>query len=242
MHEMSGGFIERNDPASMARLMDKAGVRKLVFASHLSIFSPDYELAANRDVVRAYPGHFRAYHGIIARYTQIDAFIKNIEENPDVYVGGKYLGDYNGVSADDPMLSPFWEYLSNKKMMVLLHTWGGSEYNGVGPVGNIVREYPGITFILGHSFHDKWEEGMKLADKYGNIFYELTAAHDDHDIIADLVRNVGSERILFGTDLPWFSTYLGIGSVLAADITDHDRENIFYRNALRLSNNFPWLR
>ena len=242
MHEMSGGCIPRSDPANMARLMDRTGIKMLVFSSHLAIFSSEYEQFAHQDVVRSFPSKFRAYHGILARYTNISDFIRNIEENPDVYVGAKYLGDYNGVPVDSDILKPFFEYLNDRKMMVLLHTWGKSPYNGEVPVENVVRNYPGITFILGHSFHDNFREGMELAKKNRNIYYELTATHDNHDVIADLVNNVSSERMLFGTDLPWFSTYWGIGSILAADITDEDRENIFYKNARRLSEQFSWLR
>jgi len=242
MHEFYGGYIPRSGPEDMIKLMDRAGVKKLVFSSHHAIMSAGLELSANRDVVRARPDKFRAYHAILAKYTKIDEFIKNIEENPDVYVGAKYLGDYNGVSVDSEILAPFWEYINGREMMVLLHTWGKSACNGVIPVENIVKKYPGITFIFGHSFHSDWETGMSIAGKYENIYYELTATHDNHDVIADLSRNVSSEKILFGTDLPWFSTYYGIGSVLAADITDLDRENIFYKNAERLSEKFTWLK
>jgi predicted TIM-barrel fold metal-dependent hydrolase len=242
MHELAGGSIPRCSPEDMARLMDRVGIKRLVYASHFCVFSPSYEKTAHQDVVRAYPNHFRAYHGIMARYTDFGEFKKNIEENPDVYVGAKYLGDSNGVPADDEILKPFWEYLHEKKMFVLLHTWGGSPYNGIPQVENLARNYPGITVALGHSFHGHWKEGMELAIKYKNLYYELTATHDDHDVVADLARNVSSERMLFGTDLPWFSSYVGVASVLDADITDGERENIFYKNAQRLSERFEWLK
>jgi len=43
-----------------------------------------------------------------------------------------------------------------------------------------------------------------------------------------------SDRMLFGTDLPWFDPHHGIGAVLSADLTDADRHNILHRNAERL--------
>ncbi len=48
------------------------------------------------------------------------------------------------------------------------------------------------------------------------------------------VRETGSERIVFGTDLPWFNHHYYIGSVLGAGITDDDRHNILHRNAEKL--------
>ncbi len=47
-----------------------------------------------------------------------------------------------------------------------------------------------------------------------------------------------SERMLFGTELPWFSPIAGLGCLLSADITDDDRHNIYHRNAERLLERF----
>ena len=49
-----------------------------------------------------------------------------------------------------------------------------------------------------------------------------------------MVDAVGSQKVLFGTDLPWFEEHFGIGCVVLAHISDEDRRNILYRNAERL--------
>ena len=49
--------------------------------------------------------------------------------------------------------------------------------------------------------------------------------------IEDLVRRVGSDRILYGTDMPWFDEYQAVGGVVSADISEDDMRNILYRNA-----------
>ena len=52
--------------------------------------------------------------------------------------------------------------------------------------------------------------------------------------IEKFVREAGSDRMLFGTDLPWFDPHQAIGVLLNADITDEDRHNICHRNAEQL--------
>jgi predicted TIM-barrel fold metal-dependent hydrolase len=49
-----------------------------------------------------------------------------------------------------------------------------------------------------------------------------------------MCREVGSDRVVFGTDLPWYDPSYAIGSVLFADITDEDRENILRNTALSI--------
>ena len=242
MHEFASGYLPRHSSAKMIGLMNRANVKLMVFCSHNALFLTGYELEKNRDETKLFPEKLRAYHGIISRLTNFEDFFANMENNPDVYVGAKFLCDYNTTPLSSEAHKPFFQYLNEHSMLVLLHTWGGSPYNGPAEVERAAKNYPGITFVCGHSFHGEWGAGAALAKKYPNLYYELTATHDDYGVIEFLTANVSSERILFGTDLPWFSTYVGIGSVLAADISDDDRENIFFRNAWRLSEKHAWIK
>ena len=49
-----------------------------------------------------------------------------------------------------------------------------------------------------------------------------------------MVNAVGSERVLFGTVMPWYDPMYAIGSVLFANVSDEDKRNIFYNNAMNL--------
>ena len=57
---------------------------------------------------------------------------------------------------------------------------------------------------------------------------------DERGIVEQFVSELGSERVVFGTDFPWFDYHYYIGAVLGADITDDDRHNILHRNAEKL--------
>jgi len=57
---------------------------------------------------------------------------------------------------------------------------------------------------------------------------------DDRGVIEKFVDRAGSEKIIFGTDTPWFNHHNYIGALLGAEISDDDRRNILYRNAEKL--------
>jgi predicted TIM-barrel fold metal-dependent hydrolase len=120
---------------------------------------------------------------------------------------------------------------------VLAHTWGGSRYDGVEEARKIAEKYPDLVLICGHSFHGDWDNGLSLSE-FPNVYYELTAVFDDRGVIERIASKAGSGRMLFGTDLPWFSTHHGVGALLSADITDEDRHNIMHRNGERLLGRF----
>ena len=210
--------------------MDRNGVRSLFFCGHFALDDPLYGEKYNVEAVRRYPDRLRAYHIIHSRCLDPEREIREVDENPDVYVGFKLLGDYNRFPVDDEIHDPYYAYLNENKKLLLLHTWGGSGYDGIENVENIARRFPEIRIVCGHSFFSRQKEGAERLKKYPNVYFELTAIPIVRGYLEDIVNAAGSERVLFGTDLPWFSTMHGVGMVLGADITDADRENIFFRN------------
>ena len=62
----------------------------------------------------------------------------------------------------------------------------------------------------------------------------MTAIPGDHGIIEMLCEKVGSEKLLFGTDMPWFDYHQAIGGVVSADISEEDMHNILHCNAEKL--------
>ncbi len=87
---------------------------------------------------------------------------------------------------------------------------------------------------MGHSGYGEWEAAFSVVRENPNIYLELTAASRVGGIITRMVKEVGSEKVVFGTDLPWFDPHYGIGSVCFSRIADEDRHNILHRNAERL--------
>ena len=51
-----------------------------------------------------------------------------------------------------------------------------------------------------------------------------------------IISKHGSDRILFASDCPWQSPALIAQKIDSLDISDDDKENIFFKNACRLLN------
>ena len=234
MHHLSSMYLPAYSPELMIEIMKRCNTKLTVFCSHMALGYAEFEEEYNLNVAKRYPGYFMAYHAIIPGYTDYKTAIARLEANSAYYLGMKMHADSDTTPLTSDEYKPFLEYLNEKRLPVLLHTWGNSKYNGVDIVAKLAENYPGATFICGHSFHDDWKNGAELIKAHTNLIAELTAVMDNRGAIEMLCDVVGSERILFGTDVPWFDTHHGIGAVLSAEITDDDRRNIFYRNGLRL--------
>jgi predicted TIM-barrel fold metal-dependent hydrolase len=220
----------------MVRTMDEAGVRLLVFAHHSALNSPDLANEPSVAAVRRFPDRLRAYCMVNPNYPeQLDRDLTTFERLcPDVYVGFKFLSDYHKVPLTDSRYAPAWEYADQHGLLVLAHTWGGSPYDGEDIVRDVAARYPNVKFLLGHSCHGAWEAAIQLVHDFPNVYLELTAVFDDRGVIEAFVEGAGSDRMLFGTDLPWFDPHHAVGVLMNARITDEDRHNICHRNAQRL--------
>jgi predicted TIM-barrel fold metal-dependent hydrolase len=240
MGDFAGLFMPRKSAEGMLLTMDACNVVLICFCGHEALGSPSVGVARDMKAARRHPGRFKVYHSVVSRHLDPEADLKRMAENPDIFVGFKFHPDSCGVPLSDPRHDPYWEYADSKGLLVLSHTWGGSAQDGPEEVGRILDRYHNLVFIAGHSFHDHWQRAAELALAYPNLYLELTAVLDNRGGLDILVEKVGSERILFGTDLPWFSTHYGIGAVLAAKMDDEDRRNIFHRNGAKLLTRFPW--
>lgn len=240
MHEHSALYFPYTDAAGMAHTMDRCGTKLTIFCSHLAMYDPREGEEIQRRAVRAFPEHFKAYHGVISQYADADQFVKDMEQYPDIYAGAKFFCGYYDTKLTDPLNTPYLEYLNEHHMLALMHTWGGDNFCGPDEVRKAAERYPNITFIAGHSFFDGFDYAHDQLIECKNVFYELTAVPIERGFIETICEKDGSERLLFGSDLPWFATSHSIGCVLGADLTDEDRENIFWRNGDRILRRFNW--
>jgi hypothetical protein len=231
----AGIWFPRGPIEGMIHTMDQAGVRLLCLVAHASLFMPDVGNAATIEAVRRYPDRLRGYLAINPHYPEQTARdLAAYDQHADVWVGLKVLSDYHGKPMDDPAYAQAWEFANERELLVLAHTWGGSALNGAAQVRTIAQRYPRLKLLAGHCVHGDWAAATAVARDCPNVYLELTAVLDDRGVVEQFVAAGLSERILFGTDNPWFHPHHGIGTLLSADITDEDRHNILHRNAERL--------
>jgi predicted TIM-barrel fold metal-dependent hydrolase len=219
---------------AMVRTMDRAGVRMIVCSSHAALIDPARGNPLMAEVVRRYPDRFRAYWAINPNYPeQIDSDLADYENHGE-FVGFKFLADYHKYPITGPNYRPVLEYANRRGLLLLVHTWGNSQYDSPSSLATLAGEYPNVKFLMGHSGFGEWDMAVTVAREHDNIFLELTAAYAVNGYVEKMVREAGSEKVLFGTDLPWFDPHYGIGCILFAKISDEDRHNILHRNAEKL--------
>lgn len=99
-----------------------------------------------------------------------------------------------------------------------------------------------ITSHLGCGFDGSMEHQIRAIEmnEHDNLFTDTSSSRSImHRLIEFAVERIGSEKILFGTDSTCYFSPSQRARIDFADISETDKCNILYRNALR---HFPFLK
>ena len=89
---------------------------------------------------------------------------------------------------------------------------------------DVAMRYPEANLIMAHvSGGGDWHWQLKAIAPYKNIATDMSGSVYDNDLIAEAVRHLGAERILFGTD---GSVGMCIGKILGSSISVEDKKTI----------------
>lgn len=216
---------------SIAHIKEQ-GIAGIWCSPHTDMYDP---LSCNREIVEMmdrYPGYVHGYYAYNPNYA--DSYHVEDVLKHDGYIGFKTLPDYFRVPLEDPRYDKMFALADDLSLVLLVHTWGYSAYNDVDQMRRVADRYPNIQLIMGHSAPNRLDDSIALVNDKKNVYLDLCDIHRHSGIVAKMVNSVGNEKIVFGTDMPWYDPRYGIGSVLYADITDADRDQIFYKNAERI--------
>ncbi|MBN1428039.1 MAG: amidohydrolase [Anaerolineae bacterium] len=98
----------------------------------------------------------------------------------------------------------------------------------------VLCQIPDHPFVFAHGGVEQNEELIVLMKKFPNTLTDISTQNSDN--IKRLIEEVGSQRLLFGSDYPFFNQAFPIVSVLRATDNQQDRTAIFSENARKLLN------
>lgn len=217
--------------ASVVASMDRLGIDLFCVSAMPAIFGD--AARGNRIVeaaLRAYPGRFFGY--MVADVGYPDLILPELERCLAAGFRGVKIWSYGakpGLRYDHPNYRPIFEFAEAHRLPVLAHTWG-DELDQLEPA---IREFPGVNWLMAHTFSSQKEKYLRFAREYPNVYLELCFSPCPRGLVEELVAEGLVDKTLWGSDAIFMSATQQIGRVLFARIAPEDKEKILGLNAVR---------
>jgi predicted TIM-barrel fold metal-dependent hydrolase len=241
------GSLPGNTPeermAVLVRHMDRLGIERLIlsqgYEEYVSHATPEQIRIENDRVMRAVK-HFpdRAYGSLYLNPENVDfslqEFDRCIRNGPMVCIGEIQTD----VLCSSAALDPIVERATAMNVPILQHTWINANGNGPGEstpydVVELAKRHPQANIICGHT-GGNWELGIRIIRATKNVYADLAGSDPTSGFTEMAVRELGAERVIYGSDVGGRSFASQVAKVVGAEISDDDKKLILGGNMRRL--------
>ena len=227
----------------LVRDMDRLGIERLILSQGFGEYeyhaTPEQIRIENDRVMRAVE-HFpdRAYGSLFLNPIHVEAslqeFDRCLRDGPMVCVGELETD----IRCNAPQLDPIVERAISMNVPILQHTWLNSEGNGEGEstpydVVELAARHPRAQLICGHT-GGNWELGIRIIRDSKNVYADIAGSDPTSGFIEMAVRELGAERVIYGSDVGGRSFASQVAKVLGAEIPEDAKQLILGGNIRRL--------
>ncbi len=237
VHTHLGAKNYERDYNNLLSAMERYGIDK-IYVSGLGGGTPTKEIIriyndAVYDFKRAEPDKVEAYvYASPELPSAIDEVRYGIEEN-----GAIGLKVWMSTFADDPAMNKMAELMIDYNMPILFHAFYKAHdqllYETLGNhIANIARRYPELKIIMAHLGGSAYHS-IPAIRALPNVWVDMCSSIFRGDELQYTIEQVGAHRILFGSDMPG-NYIVNVGQVEELDLSDEDKDKIYYKNTLKL--------
>jgi hypothetical protein len=220
---------------------DRLGIDRLVLSLGYPVIedpSPQQLREANDQVLRAlrrFPDRTVGFVYLSPNQLEfsLQEFDRCVRDGP--MVGVKLL---TARRCSAPALDPIVERAVSMKAPILQHTWLKVGGNGPGEstphdLAELARRHPEAALIDAHTGRD-WELGIRAVRSARNVSTCVAGFDPTSGVVEMGVRELGAERVVFGSDGAGRSIASQLGKVMGAEIPDPARKLILGENLRRI--------
>lgn len=121
---------------------------------------------------------------------------------------------------------------------ILQHTWLKTAGNLEGEstpqdLVELAQRHPDVQFVCVHTGGD-WERGIRIIRSQKNVSAEIAGSNPTAGFVEMAVRELGAERVIYGSDVGGRSFASQLAKVMGARVSDADKALILGGNLRRL--------
>jgi len=142
------------------------------------------------------------------------------------------------VNARDRRMDPLMEMVEALGVPIVHHSWykatpHGRNESNPSDIADLGRRFPQVQLIMAHLGGAR-QRGILDIHDLANVAVDTSGSQPEEGLVEYAVRRLGAERVVYGSDWPIRDYAVQLGRILAAEISDRQKEMILCGNARRL--------
>lgn len=126
---------------------------------------------------------------------------------------------------DHPFFDRFFDKANELNLPILIHT--GDGFSSPGLISKIAKKHSKLPIILGHLR----EGALSMIKQFDNIYVETSGTMP---VFVEQAIDIDENRILFGSDIPYYRFPTQIAIIEASQITQKAKQKVLYENFQKL--------
>ncbi|MFC1802414.1 amidohydrolase family protein [Thermoproteota archaeon] len=147
----------------------------------------------------------------------------------------------------DESMMPIWKTCDELNLPIMAHSGtsrGDKQYGEPNEFAKVLKSLPNLKIILAHIGGGSWRQIPKII-KYPNAYFDICEIIEwtgsqygpTDSELGRLIKKVGPERVLMGSDFPWYDIDHTVERVNELPhLTKEEKEKILGENAARVLN------
>jgi predicted TIM-barrel fold metal-dependent hydrolase len=221
----STGATPERRMAQLIAAADRMGIERVVLFMGYPLVAdpaPDELRRQNDQVLQALSHwHDRAFGFAYVSPNHVEASLREIDR---CVRDGPMVGIKLWVArrCHDPAVDPIVRRAAEFRAVIFQHTWlktGGNLPGESSPsdLAALAARHPTVPLICGHT-GGNWELGIRAVRAHKNVAVDLGGSDPTAGFVEMAVRELGAERVLYGSDAAGRSFASQLGKVLGAEV------------------------
>jgi predicted TIM-barrel fold metal-dependent hydrolase len=155
-----------------------------------------------------------------------------------------------GFAPDDQRMWPVYEWLVRHNLPIIAHSGINVRPDAQTDLARprrwlpVLQDFPTLRLILAHMGGGFWDETVQIARQYPQVLFDTAIAVSHVDTgprtwlddarAVELIRAIGAERVLFGSDYPWIDPKGDIERIRQLALTAEEKRQVLGENAARM--------
>lgn len=147
----------------------------------------------------------------------------------------------------DERMWPVYEASVELGIAIVAHSGaskGNDQYGDPSAFAEVYRRFPDLKLVTAHMGNASWDQTLELAETFPNAVFDCCEIMTwsgagpnapNPEQLGRLIKDVGPERVMMGTDFPWWDHKQGIEDVMRIPgLSTEEKEGILGANATRI--------